>query len=109
MTWYDVGSHAVAHDLASRSPVADTGSVTDVVDELERRAKVARRHLDAYEREMAAIDKLLPAARRVIKPDGKPYGPKDIEMLILGLRDRGTISRKTAVAAGTARKPPEQS
>ena len=57
---------------------------------------------------MTVIDELLPAARKEIKPDGKPYGPKDIEALILGLRDRGTISRKTATAAGTARKPPEQ-
>ena len=79
-----------------------------MVEELRRRAGVAKRHLDAYEREMVAIDGLLPAARKEIKPDGKPYGPKDLESLILGLRDRGTISRKTAAAAGTARKPSEQ-
>ena len=70
-----------------------------MVEEAAARAKVAKRHLDAYNAEMAEIEKLLPALRTEAK-----LGPKDIEALILGLRDRGHISRKTAAAAGTSRK-----
>jgi hypothetical protein len=73
--------------------------VTDVVDDLKAHAKAAKRHLAAYEREMVHVHALLPVVRVE-----KKIGPKDLEALIEGLLDRGTISRKTAGAAGTSRK-----
>lgn len=77
------------------------GSVTDVEKEAAALARSARRHLDAYNEDMEKIEKLLPALRTEAE-----LGPKAIEELILGLRDRGHISRKTAAAAGTSRKVP---
>lgn len=77
------------------------GSVTDVEKEAAALARSARRHLDAYNEDMEKIEKLLPALRTEAD-----LGPKAIEELILGLRDRGHISRKTAAAAGTSRKVP---
>lgn len=84
----------------------DTEGVSEMTDELEARAKVAKRHLDAYEREMAEIRKLLPAIRA---EDPRKYGPRRLEGMVLGLIERTTISRMTAEAAGTTRKPAAQS
>jgi hypothetical protein len=72
--------------------------VTDVVDEAKARARSAKRHLAAYEADMARIRELLPVLRVEER-----MGPKDIETLIEGVYERGTISRYTAAAAGTAR------
>ena len=72
-----------------------------MVEDLKARARSARRHLDAYEREMKEIDLLLPIVR--VQSKGE-LGPRKLEEMILGLYDRGTISRKTAEAAGTSRK-----
>jgi hypothetical protein len=73
--------------------------VADVEEELVAHAKAAKRHLAAYEREMAQVDALLPVVRVE-----KNRGPKQLEALIEGLRDRGFISRRTAEAAGTSHK-----
>jgi hypothetical protein len=73
--------------------------VADVEEELVAHAKAAKRHLAAYEREMAAVDALLPVVRVE-----RNKGPKQLEAMIEGLRDRGFISRRTAEAAGTSRK-----
>jgi hypothetical protein len=73
--------------------------VADVEDELVAHAKAAKRHLAAYEREMAQVDALLPIVRVQ-----KNIGPKQLETMIEGLRDRGFISRRTAEAAGTSKK-----
>ena len=48
---------------------------------------------------MKHIERLLPVVRVE-----KNIGPRALETRILGLYDRGTISRKTAEAAGTSRK-----
>lgn len=73
--------------------------MADVEDELVAHAKAAKRHLAAYEREMAQVDALLPIVRVQ-----RNKGPKQLEAMIEGLRDRGFISRRTAEAAGTSRK-----
>jgi hypothetical protein len=73
-----------------------------VVEELKAHARAARRHRDAYEREMEQIRALLPVVRT---SDPKRYGPRALEGMIGGMLERGTISRLTAKAAGTARKP----
>jgi hypothetical protein len=73
--------------------------VADVEQELIAHAKAAKRHLAAYEREMAQVDALLPVVRVE-----KNKGPKQLEAMIEGLRDRGFISRRTAEAAGTSKK-----
>ena len=70
-----------------------------MVDDLRARARSARRHLDAYERDMVEIERMLPLVRVE-----KKLGPRALEEMILGLYDRGTISRKTAEAAGTSKK-----
>ena len=69
-------------------------------EELVAHARAAKRHLAAYEREMAQVDALLPVVRVQ-----KDIGPKKLEALIEGLRDRGFISRRTAAAGGTSKKP----
>lgn len=69
-------------------------------EELVAHARAAKRHLAAYEREMAQVDALLPVVRVQ-----KDIGPKKLEAMIEGLRDRGFISRRTAAAAGTSKKP----
>lgn len=68
-------------------------------EELVAHAKAAKRHFAAYEREMAQVDALLPVVRVQ-----KKLGPKKLEEMIEGLRDRGYISRKTAEVAGTSKK-----
>jgi hypothetical protein len=73
--------------------------VADVEEQLVAHAKAAKRYLAAYEREMAQVDALLPVVRVE-----KDIGPKKLEALIEGLRDRGFISRRTAEAAGTSKK-----
>jgi hypothetical protein len=73
--------------------------MTDVVKEAAARAKSAKRHLAAYEADMKCINDMLPALR----VDAN-LGPKEIEELLEGVYDRGTISRKTAKVAGTSRK-----
>ena len=72
-----------------------------MVEELKAHAKAAKRHKDAYEREMQAVRSLLPAVRI---SDPKRYGPRALEQMIEGMLERGTISRLTAEAAGTSRK-----
>lgn len=79
----------------------ETRGVSDVVEELVTRAKAAKRHQAAYEREMARVRALLPVVRAL---DPKKYGPKTLESMIEGTLERGTISRLTAEAAGTSRK-----
>lgn len=64
--------------------------VRDVVEELQAAVRAARR-----------IDELLVRVRRE-RPD---LSLVDIETLIGRYYDRGTISRKTAAAIGTSRKP----
>lgn len=75
-----------------------------MVEEASARAKSAKRHLAAYEADMKRIRELLPELRV-----GEGMGPKDIEALIEGVYDRGTISRKTAAVAGKSRKKPAES
>jgi hypothetical protein len=69
------------------------GGVDDDVkvltDKLAALGKSARRHLDAAERDMAAIRELLPDARKA------DIGPADIERLIERVYVQGTISRWT--------------
>lgn len=72
-----------------------------MVEELVARAKAAKRHRLAYEREMERVRELLPVVRVL---DPKQYGPRRLEALIEGELERGTISRLTAEAAGTSRK-----
>jgi hypothetical protein len=90
--------------LRVTGPITDTGSVADVEDELVAHARAAKRHLAAYEREMAQVEALLPVVRVKTKK-----GPKELEAMIEGLRDRGFISRRTAEAAGTSKKTPAAS
>jgi hypothetical protein len=75
--------------------------VTDVVEELVARARSAKRHYTAYERDMERVRELLPVVRA---RDPKKYGPKTLEEMIENMLERGTISRLTAEAAGTSRK-----
>jgi hypothetical protein len=75
--------------------------VADVEEDLKTHARAARRHLAAYEREMEQVYALLPVVRVE-----KKKGPKDLEAMLEGLLDRGTISRKTSKAAGTSKKLP---
>jgi len=75
--------------------------VSDVVDELVARARSAKRHREAYERDMQRVRELLPVVR---VSDPKRYGPRALEALIEGELERGTISRLTAQAVGTSRK-----
>ena len=75
--------------------------MSDVVEELLAHARAAKRAREAYEREIAEVDKLLPVVRAM---NPKLYGPRKLEAMILGERERGTISRLTAEAAGTSRK-----
>lgn len=70
-----------------------------MVEEAAARAKSAKRHLAAYEADMKRIRELLP----VLRVDAG-LGPKEIEELLDGVYERGTISRRTAAAAGTSRK-----
>lgn len=76
----------------------------DDVEELRARGRSARRHLDAYNRDIAEIRKLLPTVRA---QDPKKYGPRVLEGMIEGVIERGTISRLTAAAAGTSRRKPD--
>lgn len=71
-----------------------------MVEDLRTHAKAAKRHLAAYRREMEQINALLPVVRVE-----KNIGPKELEAMTEGLVDRGTISRRTAEAAGTSKKP----
>jgi len=72
-----------------------------VVDEAVARARSAKRHLAAYNADIARLNELLPVLRVE-----KGLGPKDIETLLEGVIERGTISRRTAAVVGTARKKP---
>jgi hypothetical protein len=98
---YSVYGHAGTHVLAHRHAVAETVGVTNVVEEAAALGKSARRHLAQYEADMARLRELLPLLRTEAK-----LGPKEIEELIGGVYERGTISRRTAEAAGTSRKTP---
>ena len=73
-----------------------------MVDELIREAKAAKRAEAAYEQHRARVRELLPAVRA---EDPKKYGPAVLEAMILNVYERGTISRLTAEAAGTSKKP----
>jgi hypothetical protein len=78
--------------------------VSDVVEELLARARRAKRAKDIYDEEIVEIRKLLPVVRA---EDPKKYGPRKLEEMILGLQERGTISRLTADAVGKSRKKPD--
>ena len=75
-----------------------------MVDELVAEAKAAKRSLAAYERHMARVRALLPEVRAT---DPKKYGPATLEEMIGKVYERGSISRFTAEAAGTSKKPPD--
>lgn len=75
--------------------------MSDVVEELVAHARAAKRAKDTYEREIALVEELLPVVRA---RDPKKYGPRTLETMIFGVRERGTISRLTAEAAGTSHK-----
>lgn len=108
--WYYEVPHGASHDtnrdpghaLAAQPEITETGGVEDVVEELMARGRSAKRHFEAYERDMAEIRRLLPIVRA---DDPKKYGPRKLEGMIEGMLERGTISRLTAEAAGTSRKP----
>ena len=91
----------MTHALAQWSHITETEGVSDVVEELVARARAAKRHEAAYDREIARVRELLPVVRAI---DPKKYGPKVLETMIEGVLERGTISRLTAEAAGTSRK-----
>lgn len=67
-------------------------------DRAVRLAKSINRHKLALRTETAELLELLPQLR---VQTGK--GPKDLEALLDGAVERGTISRRTAEAVGTAR------
>lgn len=73
---------------------------------MEERARTigrsAKRHKTGYDRDLDELRVVLPELRA---SDPKRWGPKDLEELVEGALDRGTISRWTAEAAGTSRKP----
>jgi len=71
--------------------------------ELVAAAKAAKRAETAYLRHLQRVKELLPVVRA---SDPKKYGPAKLEYMIFRVYDRGTISRFTAEAAGTSRKPP---
>ncbi len=73
-----------------------------MVDELVREAKAAKRAEAAYQRHLRRVRELLPVVRA---EDVKKYGPATLEEMIGKVYDRGTISRLTAEAAGTSKKP----
>jgi hypothetical protein len=109
MACYPDLRHGAAHDVAQRRHDPETVRVTNVVEEAAARAKSAKRHLAAYEADMARINELLPALRAGVPGSFEKLGPKEIEAVIEGVYDRGTISRKTAAVAGTSRKKPAES
>jgi hypothetical protein len=76
--------------------------VSELVNELVAAAKAARRAEAARERHMKRVRELLPQVRA---ENPKKYGPLKLEELIGKVYDRGTISRLTAQAAGTSKKP----
>jgi hypothetical protein len=71
----------------------------DVVDELVAEARAANEAKAAYEKHIRRVRELLPVVR-VQKPE---LTVVEIERLTGRAYDRGTISRLTAEAAGTAR------
>lgn len=75
------------------------------MSDLEERARVlgrsVKRHKSGYDRGLDELRKVLPELRA---SDPDKWGPKDLEELLEGALDRGTISRWTAAAAGTSRK-----
>jgi len=73
-----------------------------MVDELLAEARAAKRAQAAYERHMKQVRELLPIVRA---ENVKLYGPAKLEEMIGKLYDRGTISRLTAEAVGTSKKP----
>lgn len=73
-----------------------------MLDELVAEAKAANEHKRLYEQHIARVRELLPVAR-VQRPD---LSVVDLEAKIERAYDRGTISRLTAEAAGTARPKP---
>ena len=76
------------------------GSVTDVEQRAVTLARSVKRHKAAYDAALKELKELLP----VLRTQGDKPGPKEIEALLEGALDRGTISRETAAAAGTSRK-----
>jgi hypothetical protein len=92
--------HELAHCLAHAWLITETWSVTEMGDELVAHARAANRAKATYEREIAAVDRLLPAFRAA-NPDMQV---KAIEAMIEGARERGWISRHTAAVVGKSRK-----
>ena len=76
-----------------------------MVDEFVALAKRARRHTEAFERDLARMYELLPEVRRA-GLDQKPekYGPTVLETMSERLIPRDTASRRTAAVIGTSRK-----
>ena len=79
--------------------------VDDVVEDFKALAKRADRHKRALERDLAQMYEMLPDVRLAHRPDGRKYGPTDIEEMSLKLIPRDTASRRTAPVIGTSRKP----
>jgi hypothetical protein len=73
--------------------------VEDVLDELVAEARAANVHKAAYDKHIGRVRELLPILR-VQRPE---MSVVEIEAAIERAYDRGTISRYTAEAAGTAR------
>jgi hypothetical protein len=92
--------HVSAHarDLAQARVSPDSWSVDDVVEELVAEAKAANEAKAAYDRHMKRVRELLPRARIE-----SGLSVVELEAAIERAYDRGTISRLTAEAAGTAR------
>jgi dihydroorotase len=102
---YPDPAHDPHHDLAQRFPIMETGSVTDLQQELVAHAKAAARAKAVYDREMKHVRRLLPVVRAA-DPKLKVV---ELEDMIEHVYDRGTISRMTAEAAGKSGKAPAQS
>lgn len=70
-----------------------------MVDEALRLARSVNRHKAGLDSDLPKLLELLPELRAAT---GK--GPKQLEALLEGAVERGTISRRTAATAGTSRK-----
>jgi hypothetical protein len=92
---------AHAQRLAHGSASADSWSV-DVVEELIAEARAAKEHKAAYDEHIGRVRALLITVRK----ERPALTVVEIEDMIRKVYDRGTISRLTAEAVGTARPKP---
>lgn len=93
----DAHAQRLAHGNAS----TDSWSV-DVVEELIAEARAAKEHKAAYDEHIGKVRELLVTVRR----ERPSLTVVEIEDMIGKVYDRGTISRLTAEAIGTAKPKP---